>query len=118
MESIAAVDSHTVAHIAGSDHFFVTATLDVMRPIERAFEPRWTWVKSTDWNAAVTCFAPHFAVLATWITAITTTTLCADRAQSQAFIGCLCYVWYAMVFGTIIHCGKLRSPDPGRKIHP
>ena len=30
--------------IAGSYHFFVTATLDVMRPVERVLEPRWTWL--------------------------------------------------------------------------
>ena len=104
--------------IAGSDHFFVTATLEVMRPIECTLEPRWTWSRSMDWNAAVTHFAPHFTLLATWITAITTTTQCADRAQSQALVGCLCYIWYAMVFGAIKHCGRWRSPHPGRKVQP
>ena len=104
--------------IAGSDHFFVTATLEVTRPIECTLEPRWAWSRSMDWNAAVTSFAPHFTLLATWITIITTTTQCADRAQNQALVGCLCYIWYAMVFGAIRHCGRWRSTHPGRRVQP
>ena len=89
--------------IAGSDHFFVTATLGITRPIESTLEPRWAWTRTIDWNAAVTSFAPHFTLLATWITKATKTIQCVDRAQSQALVGCLCYIWYAIVFGAISH---------------
>ena len=78
--------------IAGSDHAFVTATLDILRPVEHLLEPCGKWNKTTDWNAAMKRFAPHFTLLATWITTISTTVACEDRNQSQALIGCLCYV--------------------------
>ena len=77
---------------AGSDHVFVTASLDILKPTEKLAEPRWLWLKSTDWNAAMARFAPHFALIATWITTMGMTVTCVDRNQSQALIGCLCYV--------------------------
>ena len=103
--------------IAGSDHFFVTATIGITRPIECNFEPRWAWTKAIDWNAAVTNFTPHFTLLATWITNATQIH-CADRTQRQALVGCICYMWYTIIFGAISHCRKWRPTQTGRKIQP
>ena len=99
--------------IAGSDHAFVTATLDILRPVERLLERRWTWNQTTDWNAAMKRFAPHFTLLATWITTISTTVACEDRNQSQALIGRLCYVWCAIQWAPsqIVADGIHRTTD-------
>ena len=104
--------------IAGSDHAFVTATLDILRPAERLLEPRWTWTKTTDWNAALKRFTPHFAILATWFASVSVTTMCIDRTQSQALISCLSYIWYAVALGALTSCGKWRPPNYGRKVQP
>ena len=92
--------------------------MDILRTAEHITEPRWTWIRSTDWNAAMTPFAPHFALLAAWITSICTTASCDDRNQSQALINCLCYIWYGFALGAITNCGKWKSHDYGRRVQP
>ena len=104
--------------IASSDHAVVTATIDILRAAEHITVPRWTWYRSTDRNVAMTPFAPHFTLLATWITSIYTTARCDDRPQSQALINCIRHIWYGFAVGAITNCGKWKSHDYGRKVQP
>ena len=48
--------------IASSDQFFVTASLDILRPVKKLLVPRWIWLKSTDWTAAMARFAPTLCI--------------------------------------------------------
>ena len=50
--------------IAGSDHAFLTATLNIQRPAECLLESKWTWSKDTDWSNTINKYGQHFTLLA------------------------------------------------------
>ena len=56
--------------IAGSDHYFLTATLDLQRPADSLLTPRWSWNKGIDWGETLNGFKVQFTLLASLINSI------------------------------------------------
>ena len=50
--------------IAGSDHAFLTASLNIQRPAECLLEPKWAWSKDADWSNTINQYGQHFTLLA------------------------------------------------------
>ena len=106
--------------IAGSDHYFLTATLDLQRPADSLLTPRWSWNKGIDWGETLNGFKVHFTLLASWINSITCETRCANREERQALINCISFAWYVTTYGALAHASKWHQPkgSSGKKPSP
>ena len=104
--------------IAGSDHSFVSATLDLHRPPDSLLTPRWSWNKGINWSDTLNGCKVHFELLASWINLQTRDTRCANRDERQAIVNCISFAWYVITYGALANVGKWRLPVPNSARKP